>query len=542
MAQIGSSYESGVQELLREFSKALHDVSTETENILDIPFPREQLLNGDNERAQSTDSPAKHTISTASNFEWSPEALQIRDEVAALANIEESCVDEQASVLELGLDSIDAIKLSSRLRRKGVILSLSEIMKGLTIAGMARISSVHSVPESEDQYMKKLSADAGQFRSHLAKMSTDLEDIDEVLPVTGMQEAMLTAMLNFEGTNYFNVDVLRVKETTNVEQLLDALDILVSSTPILRTSFVEIEDPTIPSTYVQLVHRQRLDLWHTEKLSADDDLWSVIATIKRQGRRALLRKPFQLTLLEQSGNKYIILSIAHALYDGWSLSLLHEDIQRAYYGIYSARPSYRPVLGHIIYSTSDEARQFWKSQLSCVKGTPFPRQGNLIGSGGQLHHRTEYMSKTSTASMHAFCRAQNITLQTLGQACWSFILSFYTKQLEVVFGAVLACRDTEIAGEVVFPTMNTVIIRSILHGTRKDMLRYMSELSTNIRQHQHLPLRVAQSFATVQGEQLFNTLFIVQKNPPSTLDSQDRLYESIGGFSSLEVCNCSKRY
>ena len=87
--------------------------------------------------------------------------------------------------------------------------------------------------------------------------------------------------------------------------------------------------------------------------------------------------------------------------------------------------------------------------------------------------------------------------------------------------------------------MNTVAIRVILHGSGTDMLRYVQDNFTNIKQWQHYPLRKALSAAGVDGR-LFESLFIYQKSSDTgqEQDEEEKLYSSIEGHSDIEYPVC----
>jgi aryl carrier-like protein len=150
----------------------------------------------------------------------------------------------------------------------------------------------------------------------------------------------------------------------------------------------------------------------------------------------------------------------------------------------------------------------------------------------------EVTSSIPASEIMAFCKANAITLQTLGQACWAALLAAKTRSLDVTFGVVLSCRDTESLEELVFPTMNTVAIRSVLHGTVSSWLSYMQDNATNISGYQQFPLREAQKLAKSNGP-LFNTLFIQQRgHPPPHQQGTDPLMRSVSGTAAVEYPVC----
>jgi aryl carrier-like protein len=92
--------------------------------------------------------------------------------------------------------------------------------------------------------------------------------------------------------------------------------------------------------------------------------------------------------------------------------------------------------------------------------------------------------------------------------------------------------------------MNTVAVRSVLHGSLIEMLKYMQEMSDTTRQYQHFPLGTAQTYAlasrqsqaSTKDTKLFDTLFIYQGR--RSVFGKDRLYESVYGTSDVEFPVC----
>lgn len=523
--------------LLKQFAVKLRDLIEGPDNTYDSFSAKDHLtLPWNDEVTELHSLSLSRTNGLQPEFEWTEKASQIRKELASLACIAVTDISEDMTISQIGLDSIDAVKLVSRLRRQGIVLEISTIMRSPTIANMVQHLSDESDTDVSGSSLVKLEEYERILRKHLNTEYADLDDFENILPATPLQEAMIAIMMKTQQATYFNHDIMKLATNVDVKRLMDAWDTVIAQTPILRTSFIEIDHPEIPLTFVQVVRRPRPITWHTTELSEDDNILDAVNRGREESLSDLQSQPpFNLKVYKKKEDVYIVLSIAHMLYDGWSLGLLHDDVRRVYEGLNVSRPTYRPVLERILQSSGPSAEDFWRIQLSGVESTTFPRRDTPSPPGSSRLIYGEKIATVSAELVQAFCKNRNITTQALGQTCWSFILAHYSRKLEVVFGAVFSGRDTEEASEVLFPTMNTVAVRSVLHGTRGAMLRYMLDINAHIGQFQHYPLRNAQKLAKYQDQELFNTLFIVQKRPPSCLDKRVPLYQSIGGTSRTEV-------
>ncbi|TLD37492.1 Hydroxamate-type ferrichrome siderophore peptide synthetase [Venturia nashicola] len=538
VAQHRVADEKSLQHLASTFEQAIHEV-------LDRPEGRIQgatgYVNGRGTPRNAAKPNGTHDafVDGSQIFNWTEEAHLLKKEIARLAAVEESIVTPDVSIFELGLDSIDAIKLSSRLTKHRINLPVSSIMRRPTIRTMIDVvsavenSSNHEEPLLVDDYEAKLLA-------HFGTEITSMKEVETVLPATPLQEAMVAEMLSSGFTRYHNHDVLKLASGTDTDRLKKAWKLVYESSPILRTKFNPVTDMDLEFSFAQVILRPNaIDLVETE-FASDSEVHASLEGISSSiSSTSFSGTYFRITFARTPMNTFVILSLPHALYDGYSINLLHIDVLNAYNNnSLEARPSIRPVLEEIMQmSSTADAQGFWSHYLSDAKPCLIPSLPTGRRKGADVYRR-ELTSTVPVETFRTFCKSQGITLQALGQVCWSLVLASYAQKLEVVYGVVLSGRDTEQSQQVLFPTMNTVAFRGFLYGTGAEMLRYTHENMSNIRQFQHFPLRKAQGLARTGGKQLFNTLFIYQTRPEIKTETTDSLYESIGGASEVEFSVC----
>ncbi|KAM0248569.1 hypothetical protein ACHAP5_003294 [Fusarium lateritium] len=475
------------------------------------------------------------------DFEWTQEAQMIRDEIGLLADVTPADITEGTSILELGLDSIDVIKLSAKLKRNSIHLAPSQIMRHQTISNMI-IDLDGFTPKSPG------SAEGGaalkaktKLRDLLAALDIDLTNVEAVLPSTHLQESMIVGMLQSEYDSYFNHDVLRVDDDVDTAELIKAWKELVSLTPILRTGFVQIDDHESDITYCQVVSRSLdVDFKVTtiENPSELRQITSAANEMARNGRGE--RYLFQLRLVNMGPERYVVLSMAHALYDGWSLSLLFQDLRSIFEERSISRPPIEPFINRVLDSTSSKAQEFWMQYLEGASPSIVSTQEVLLPANCHTLQRHESTSRIGLSKIESTCKRLSISLQSLCQACWAITLAHQMKTLDVVFGTVMSGRDFDGAESLVFPTMNTVALRAILHGSVSEFLRYLEDNMNDIRDFQHYPLRKAQLASKVHAQGLFNTLFILQKSPTAPEASGRTILTSIESSSATEYPVCAE--
>ncbi|KAI6301324.1 NRPS [Pyricularia oryzae] len=495
------------------------------------------------------------------SFEWTDDASLIRNEVAALAGVSPEEVSESTSLLELGLDSIDTIKLSARLKKNGIVLTNSQLVKGQTIARftetLGQVDKANNTSTSTtagNDAASKVASMTELLRKHIASQvqNLDLDQVQTVLPPTPLQDAMVADMFQSGMRRYFNHDVLELPPNVDMERLGSAWQSVVDHSPILRTTFIEVESPEFDFAYCQVVHSKMQLSWSRREVASQGEFHQVIESIRRHAEETAGSDGlFKVTPVWLGQQRFIVLSIAHALYDGWSLELLLRDVQDAYNGDYSPRPEYLDYLGHILESATEESKDFWIDTLTGAYATNIqPRKlqlGSRKANDGTkpretLVHRAELKSAKPAAELSAFCRRRVVSPQVVGQVCWAAVLSRRVQSLDVTFGCVLSGRETESAESLLFPTMNTVAVRAVLHGTIGSLLRYFQETMAGVLQYQHFPLRKAQRLGgsrTPDG--LFNTLFVMQKQRRASRtgpETGDLLMTSVDGTSAVEYPVC----
>ncbi|KAG6977812.1 Nonribosomal peptide synthetase 2, partial [Fusarium oxysporum f. sp. conglutinans] len=498
----------------------------------EVPVPEiEQKCDPDvnNERIQTHKS---------ANFEWSQEAQMVRNEVAFLADTAPSDLNENVSVLELGLDSIDVIKLSATLRRKGIHLSPSHIMRHKTIANILAESSDLSLKPSTSADDASLRQVKTRLREYLESVGADLGRVESVLPPTHLQESMVAGMIQSDFESYFNHDILQVSDHVDTTRLINAWKELIQRTPILRTGFVQVAHQDLDMAYCQVIAESfdaDIEITTVQNL---DELHQLTATATAKAREgAGLRQLVQLRLANMGSHRYMVLSMAHALYDGWSLSLLFQDLQALLEGRLVTRSPVETFLIKVLGSTNQKAKDFWTQYVEDASPSIIPTSETSSRPTENTLRRLESASKIGLSEIETACKRLSVSLQVLCQACWAITLARQTKKLDVLFGTVLSGRDFDGADNLVFPTMNTIALRCILHGSVFEFLRYLEENMIDIRDSQQYPLRKVQSATKLNGQDLFNTLFILQKSPVA--ESSDRpLLTSIEASSATEYPLC----
>ncbi len=277
------------------------------------------------------------------------------------------------------------------------------------------------------------------------------------------------------------------------------------------------------------------------------------------------QKPFNLStgpllrasLLRLDDEDHVLLvTMHHIISDGWSLSVLINEIAALYTAFAAGRPSPLPELP-IQYADFaqwqrdwlqgqrlDEQLDYWKRQLAGAAPVlelpadrPRPQVQNF--QGPYVHFK---LSERLSEELKALCQQEGVTLFMLLLAAFQILLYRYTSQTDIVVGTPIAGRNrSEIEGLIGF-FVNTLVLRTDLSGNPRfrELLKRVQEVALGAYAHQEVPFE--QLVEELQPERdlthmpLVQVLFVWQNTPEATLDLPGLT------LSSIESDNGTSRF
>jgi non-ribosomal peptide synthetase component F len=121
-------------------------------------------------------------------------------------------------------------------------------------------------------------------------------------------------------------------------------------------------------------------------------------------------------------------------------------------------------------------------------------------------------------------RKQSLTLNTMVQGAWALLLSRYSGQQDVVFGATVSGRPPELRGieEMVGLFINTLPVRVRVAPEMRvgDWLRQIQKEQLETRQYEYSPLSRVQGWSEVErGSSLFQSIVVFENFPVESSSS-----------------------
>ena len=235
----------------------------------------------------------------------------------------------------------------------------------------------------------------------------------------------------------------------------------------------------------------------------------------------------RVTMLRTGETQWVlILTIHHAVIDGWSLPLVINDLAAIARGDHDTLTTPVPLRNYAAWIASrdrEDAEHAWRHDADTIPGsTDMPR----IGDGTVPTHAPivgEYqLSRSETTRVENFAREHGLTISTMFQLGWARILSSMTGHDDVVFGQTSSGRHPDIDGSdrLIGGMVTTVPVRvRVDDRTPADAGRELQERTAQLRRHDWLgSAGIARAVGSGTSE-LFDTLLVVENTPIGNLDT-----------------------
>ncbi|KAJ1925728.1 hypothetical protein IWQ60_004367, partial [Tieghemiomyces parasiticus] len=301
---------------------------------------------------------------------------------------------------------------------------------------------------------------------------TDLEErgiaasgVADILPCTPMQGGLLVATLQ-DPSAYLVQAAVSFSGNVDLDRLQQAWVNLLQRHSVLRTVFIPTAAPRGNGLAQVVLHRAPL-AWSLAEapLPSLTDFFNENRTLGFDMARPMVRVHVSPA---ECPNEYLqVITIHHALVDGWSIPLLLHDLCQLYTSPEMPTrgdiSSFRQVVEQVVTQKEEVARVFWAEYLDGVRPTPAPMLAvEPTGDhGSALYHCPLAVSKPA---LLLTAQRFGVTLSTLLRATYALVLGHYLARDDLVIGFVVSGRNLDIPGiaNVVGPCLNTVPVRFLL--------------------------------------------------------------------------------
>ncbi|KAG7047855.1 AMP-binding enzyme [Colletotrichum scovillei] len=355
------------------------------------------------------------------------------------------------SFFALGGDSLRAMKLVAAAREDGIALTVATIFNFPTLKAMAENAT--KVSKEDDAAVTPFSLlEEGwtpeEARAESAKLcGIDESAIEDIYPCTPLQEGLMALSAKVTSA-YVAQRVVDLADAATADKLRNAFDVAAADCAILRTRIVQVPGRGL----AQVVVKEDI-AWHI-----GDDLQGYLVKDREEGMdlgRPLVR--YALVTDNESGKVQFVLTMHHALYDGWCMPLIVDKVNKAFDGQKVQRPAeFKDFIKYLGSMDRSAAETYWREQLQGAAATTqfpaLPYEGYQTQADSLLEVYVPLNGRP----------ASNTTVATVIRGAWAYVASHYASSNDVIFGETLTGRNAPIRGsdEIEGPMITTVPFRT----------------------------------------------------------------------------------
>jgi amino acid adenylation domain-containing protein len=260
----------------------------------------------------------------------------------------------------------------------------------------------------------------------------------------------------------------------------------------------------------------------------------------------------RLALFRLSDERYRMLWTSHhILFDGWSFPILMEEFLVTYELLSSGtepaitqEDRYEDYIRYIEQTDKEEEELYWRNYLKDIKeNTLLPFIGSTIERNkGQGNYQALgiHLNATVAEKIRTYANQHRITLNTIMQGVWAYLLRRYTGNQDIVYGIIVSGRPDDLSGveQRVGMYINTLPLYASVQEDRgiTEWLQGIQAEQVNSRQYQHTPFTVVQGWSGIQGD-LFDTLLTFENYPFSKVITKKKWALNVGNVDMQDHTN-----
>ncbi|KAJ5385478.1 hypothetical protein N7517_003389 [Penicillium concentricum] len=426
--------------------------------------------------------------------------------------LDPALVGLEDSFFRLGGDSILAMRVVSEAQKADIGLTVSDIFRYPTLGSL--VSQCHHVADKVPEKILPFALLRDSFNKDLllreiaSQYQLDTTTIEDAYPCTPLQESLMSLSLKHPG-EYMIQRTMKLGETIQTGDFCRAWEEMAQNTEILRTRIVQCSN----GAPVQLVLSEEIQWAHTIGLDEylEEDKRKAMELGQPLARYAMVTDNTGL-------HRWFVWTLHHALYDGWSLSLMTDMVNRGYRGI-STKPKhqFKAFINYLEEQNSDKISDYWRNAFVDCDCIPFPALPSAVRrpvADSEITHQIPWLNT----------QPRDFTITTLVRAAWALLASSMTSSDSVVFGITTSGRSAPVSGinEMLGPTIATVPLYVKILRSQKvlDYLAAVQQQAADMIPFEHFGLhQIAKISPEAQQACMFQTLLIVQPQETSECDS-----------------------
>ena len=318
----------------------------------------------------------------------------------------------------------------------------------------------------------------------------------------------------------------------DLAQFRKAWERVIKRHAVLRTAF-SWEHRAEP---FQVVYRQVAFPWeqHDWRGLAEPEQAEQLETLLARDRQQgfdLARAPLTRLILIQLADDVhqFIWSHHHLLLDGWSLGLVLQEVLTDYEALcrgqvpdQGGRRPYADYIAWLGRQDVTQAETFWRQTLKgFTTPTPLGVDRVYVSQVRPFAFEELLIGPATLETLRTLAKQSQLTLNTFVQGAWALLLSCYSGETDVLFGATVSGRGLALTGidSMVGLFINTVPVR-IEVDRQNSLTPWLKQLQSQqfaLQQYEHSALTQIHGWSEVpRGLPLFESVVVFENAPFDT--------------------------
>ena len=361
----------------------------------------------------------------------------------------------------------------------------------------------------------------------------DAPTVEAVYPLTPLQEGMLFHTVQASRRDvYLSQVVCAFHGPLRPERLLEAWEQTVRHEPMLRTAFTwERRERPLQIVFARGACPFEVQDWRQLDPGAQQVAWNAQLQNDRSVGFDLSKIPLSRVFVVRLADDAfrMLWSAHHILLDGWSGTLVIQDVVRQYEALESGTvyqrepgPEFSRYVTYLQERDWTGAEAFWRRRLRAfTTPTALPYRRRATESvDGERSYAVRELSATTSRALEQAARVYGVTLHALTVAAWARLLHVHGGESDVVFGITAATRPPTISGieRAVGLLLNTVPFRTTVDsdaGVRDWLSAIQRNLAATV-EHDDSPMSRIQQWSELPARRApFDSLISFENFPVS---------------------------
>ncbi|KAL8900438.1 MAG: hypothetical protein Q9207_005697, partial [Kuettlingeria erythrocarpa] len=490
---------------------------------------------------------------TVASADLSPREMTMVEIICSLTGTSKETLSRQSTLPSVGVDSITATRLVSKLHGQGISVSVAEILRCHSLGEFFLCLHSSSPSTTAERF------DTLRFhRNYIGSLDSDVaKRVELILPALPLQESLLSE--SFQNPSaYWSHTFFELNDGNHLRELERAWKDVAQRTDALRATFHPVADTPKQlqpkPTFLQLILAESSVDW-TVIAASETTLESKARDRAREIAQQRQEKRFgeplwAVTAFSSSARKVMMVSIHHAIRDEPSLGIIMADVEHAYTGEEgSTLPRNHQLCDavELLYTTDidrvERDERFWSGALLSFSDEDDSKSWPelKLADDGRIKGTVTYCWAADATYKDLRLQSASIgaaSLASVLRVVWGCILLEYLETDKVVFGETWSARsEAPELSDAVAPLVFVLPMPFQAGASWGETLQKSTDRQQQSRAHYAVhPRSVRKMLGRSEGEALYPAILnFMSESTEHNPSGQSGLWRKLDDFIELSV-------